>query len=233
MDDLRLGAAVRRLRHRRGWTQQQLGQRAGVSASLVSSIERGHLGSVAVGTLRRVAAELEIRLDLLPRWRAGDLDRLLNARHAELHESVAREFASRFPKWTIAPEVSFSIFGERGVIDVLGWHERTGTVLVIELKTEIVDVNELLGTADRKRRLGPTIAKERGWNAAGPASLWLIVSEGRTNRRRIEDHRAVLRNALPADGRAMRQWLRAPSVPIAGLTSWHALPADAGRRVRG
>ena len=220
MEDLRIGAAIRRVRRRRGWTQAQLGDRAGVSGSLVSSLERGHLDTVAVGTLRRVAGALEIRLDLVPRWRAGDLDRLLNAGHAALHESVAREFARRFPAWTLAPEVSFSIYGERGIVDILGWHAATGGVLVIELKTAIVDVNELLGTADRKRRLAPQMARERGWTATGPASLWVIVTEGRTNRRRLDAHRAVLRNALPADGRAMRRWLKAPTAAMSGISTW-------------
>ncbi len=232
MDDLRLGAAIRRVRHRRGWTQSQLAARARVSSSLVSSVERGHVDSVALGTLRRIAGALDIRDDLTARWRAGDLDRLLNARHAELHESVAREFVSRFPSWTLAPEVSFSIFGERGVIDVLGWHARTGAVLVIELKTDIVDVNELLGTADRKRRLAAAIARERGWTPRGPASLWVVVAEGRTNRRRLDDHRAVFRNALPADGRAMRTWLKAPAEPIAGISSWSDVSGAHARRVR-
>ena len=40
------------------------------------------------------------------RWRAGDLDRLLNARHSELHELVARWFADQLPEWVLTPEVS-------------------------------------------------------------------------------------------------------------------------------
>ena len=39
----------------------------------------------------------------------------------------------------IAPEVSFAIRGERGVIDILAWHAKPGHSLVIELKTDIVD----------------------------------------------------------------------------------------------
>jgi hypothetical protein len=65
----------------------------------------------------------------------------------------------------VVPEVSFSIFGERGVIDVLAWHAATRTILVIELKTVIADVNELIGNVDRKRRLAPRVAAERGWDA--------------------------------------------------------------------
>ena len=51
------------------------------------------------------------------------------------------------PAWVVRPEVSFSIYGERGVIDVLAWHPARRAILVIELKTELVDINELMGTS--------------------------------------------------------------------------------------
>ena len=219
MDDIRLGNAFREVRRRRGWTQRQLSAKARVSQGLISLLERGHVDSVALRTLRRVAAVLDIRIDLNARWRAADLDRLLNARHSELHELVARWFGSDLPEWALAPEVSFSVFGERGVIDILAWHAPTRSLLVIELKTAIADVNELAGTADRKRRLAARIAEERGWKPA-TTSLWLIVSETSTNRRRIAAHRAMLNGLLPSDGRAVRRWLAAPEGAIAALSFW-------------
>jgi hypothetical protein len=39
------------------------------------------------------------------------------------------------------------------VIDILGWHAAARMILVIELKTEFVDINETMGTLDRKDRL--------------------------------------------------------------------------------
>jgi hypothetical protein len=79
-------------------------------------------------------------------------------------------FLSRGPGWSIAPEVSFSIWGERGLIDILAWHAPTRSLLVIELKTAIVDVSGLVGTVDRKRRLAPEIARSRGWQVGLPRS---------------------------------------------------------------
>jgi transcriptional regulator with XRE-family HTH domain len=219
MDDQRLGHAIRLIRRRRAWTQRQLAGKARTTQSQVSLLERGHVESLSIRTLRRVAAALDVRVDLTPRWRAGDLDRLLNARHAELHELVARWFASDLPAWALAPEVSFSIYGERGVIDILAWHEATRSLLVIELKTAIADVNELTGTADRKRRLAAQVARERGWNPA-TTSLWLIVSNTSTNRRRIATHRHMLAGLFPADARSIRRWLRQPEGPIAGISFW-------------
>ena len=192
MDDLRFGWVVRRLRIRLGWRQRDLGAACGVSPSTISRIERGHLASVSVATLRRVAAVLEIRLDLVPRWRGGDLDRLLSSRHSALHDAVARDLARR-DGWVFRPEVSFSMWGERGVVDILAFHPASGAIAVIELKTDIADVNELIGTLDRKARLGIEIAQTTDWKVPANAvvSAWVIVSSGRTNRRRVQIHHAM------------------------------------------
>jgi len=202
-----------------------------VSASLVSRLERGRLGNVPLDTTRRVLAAIDIRLDLLPRWRGGELDRLLNARHSALHEDVARWLARRYPAWLVAPEVSFSIYGERGIVDMLAWHPARRALIVIELKTDIVDVNELLGTFDRKRRLASRIARERGWPAEIVACA-LILLDGRTNRRRIEAHEAMIRNSLPDDGRRLRAWLEDPIGGCNARLYWPSARRDGSQSAR-
>jgi hypothetical protein len=104
--------------------------------------------------------------------------------------------------WIVAAEVSFAINGERGIIDRLAWHESSSSLVVVELKTAIVDVDELIGTLDRKRRLAARIAVARDW-AARSVSAWLIVGDSSTNRRRVADHRTLLTAALPRDGRSL------------------------------
>src|SRR2546423_1109916 len=188
-----MGSVIRLLRRRKGWRQQDLAVAAGASKSAVGRLERGHVDSSTIEQMRRIAAALDVRIDLVPRWRGGELDRLLNAGHSAMHESVARS-VHRVGGWRLVPEVSFSIFGERGVIDILAWHAATSALLVIELKTAIVDVQELIGTMDRKVRLAPRIAAERGWQARTVSAL-VLVADGRTNRRRLADHRTVLRAA--------------------------------------
>lgn len=195
---------------------------------MVSRVERGHVDDHTVRAIRDLAAALDIRIDLVPRWRGADLERLISAGHARLHEQVAGYFAG-LDGWIAAPEVSFSIFGERGAVDLLAWYEATRTLLVIELKTDIVDINELIGTVDRKRRLAPRIGEERGWVPA-VVGCWMIVTATSTNRRRVEAHRAVLRSAFPADGRSVAHWLRQPSTPINGLSFWS--DAHGGHRKR-
>jgi len=198
----------------------------------VSRIERGHLAGIRVDALRGVAAPLEVRIEWNARWRGGELDRLRSAGHSALHESVARNFKSR-PEWIFAPEVSFSEFGERGIIDILAWNPKGRAVLVIELKTAIVDVNELVGTFDRKIRLALGVARKRGWAVENGTSVsgWVIVADTRTNRRRLGDHQAMLRAAYPSDGRMMRSWLRDPSGPTRCLGFWRVgVGGPLGRR---
>jgi transcriptional regulator with XRE-family HTH domain len=228
MDDLRFGTVIRLVRQRRGWRQQDLSERSGVSQTVISRMERGHLGPQSIDDVRVVAAALDVRVDLVPRWRAGDLDRLLNRGHSALHESVARMFRDELPAWVLAPEVSFAVFGERGAIDILAWHPGRRALLVIELKTDLADMNELVGTFDRKRRLARKIALDRGWDPV-TVSAWLIVVGGRTNRRRVAAHEAMLRGALPNDGRAIRGWLRDPVGRVAGLSFWSDRLGEIGR----
>jgi transcriptional regulator with XRE-family HTH domain len=89
MDDLRFGSTIRLVRIRKRLTQDELSKLAGVSRGTVSRIERGHLDQVSLASIRAVAKALDVRVDLVPRWRGGDLDRLLNSRHSALHEQVA------------------------------------------------------------------------------------------------------------------------------------------------
>ena len=133
-----------------------------------------------------------------------------------MHERVADLFAD-LSDWVVIPEATFAVYGERGVIDWLAWHPATRTLLVIELKTALIDIQELLGTLDRKRRLAPEIARRRGWFPAH-VGTWLIVAEAARNRRAICAHRSLLGRVFTADGHAVRRWLRAPTGAIQALS---------------
>ena len=215
MDDHQIGTSLRSIRIRRRWTQQQLAETAGVSRHVVGRVERGRAATVAVGALRSVAAALDARLSLAVQWQGGDLPRLVNSRHSALHEAAARMFDA-LDGWVVEPEVSFSIYGERGVIDLLAWHPGRRALLVIELKTELVDINDLMGSVDRKRRLAERIALDRGWRPAS-VSTWVAIADVRTNRRAVARFAATLRAKFPADGRTMRGWLRDPVARIDAL----------------
>ena len=214
MDSIRLGLALRALRIRLGWRQIDLARRTGLSQSTISAIERGHIGSVSLATLERVAAALGARLDVSVRWRGEQLDRLLDEAHANLVEAVVRPLPGW--GWEVSVEVSFAVAGERGSIDVLAFHPSSRCLLVIEVKSVVPDSQATLHVLDRKVRLARGIGAGRGWDASTVGRL-LIVGEGSTARRRITRLDATYRSALPDRGPVVRRWLRRPVGPLAGL----------------
>jgi len=215
VDDLALGRLFREIRIRVNWSQADVAAKAKVSRSRYSDIERGMLEGVSLGKLRRVAAVLEVRLPLVPRWRGAEVDRLLATRHAAMAERVTKLLLER--GWDVRAEVSFNWFGERGVVDLVAWHAASRTLLLVELKTELVDANELLGVTDRRRRLAPKIAEPFGWVPNAVAD-WVVVADSRTNRRRLAAVRTLVRSSIPSDGRAIARWLRHPVGPMSALS---------------
>ncbi|HYM52131.1 MAG TPA: helix-turn-helix domain-containing protein [Candidatus Dormibacteraeota bacterium] len=82
--DLDLGRVIRALRRRRGWRQEDAALRARIHRSTWSLLERGHVDHLTLSTVRRCLAALEVKLDLQPRWRGAELDRLLDEEDATL-----------------------------------------------------------------------------------------------------------------------------------------------------
>jgi transcriptional regulator with XRE-family HTH domain len=229
--DQRVGAAIRAMRVKRHWRQADLAAKADVSSATVSLIERGHLDVVSVRAFRRVADALEVRAEVTLWLPHGELDRLLNAGHAALHEAIAG-FLGTLPGWSNAPEVSFAYYSERGVIDILAFHEPTGSLLVIELKTEFVSLEDLLTTMDIRLRHAAKIASERGWKTR-TVSAWIVFAESRTNRRRVAAHSSALRSSYPSGGHAMRNWLTKPTGSIRALSFWTDSYVATARRAAG
>ena len=94
---------------------------------------------------RAVGATLRIDL-FVP---GGDLSRLLDADHAAMQEAWHARLSSL--GWSVDAEATFNHYGERGSIDLLAWHPTHGIAVVVEIKTVIVDVQDLLASLDRRR----------------------------------------------------------------------------------
>lgn len=214
MDPVRLGRQIRALRRRRGWRQVDLAAKAGFSRGVVAEIEQGRGDRVTVATLDRIARALGARVFCRLEWQGENLDRLLDADHARLVEQIVRYLG--VTGWVCVTEASFSVFGERGSIDVLAYHAGRGVILVVEAKSTVPDVGGMLMTLDRKTRLAPAIARDRGWAAHTVARL-LAIAESGTARRRIATHRATFEAAFPLRGRAMTRWLSEPNGSVSGL----------------
>ena len=214
------------LRHRRGWRQVDLAVASHVSRERVALVENGGANHLSLGELRAMFEALDASVDILVRWRGEGLDRLLDAGHASLVDAVVGLL--RGSAWETAVEATINVYGERGSMDVLAWYPQRSTALVVEVKTVIPDLQAMLQTLDRKVRLAPVVARERGWKPAAVGRL-LVVGEGRTTRRRIAEHGAILGGAFPTRGNAARAWLRRPTEgAFSGLI---LLPVEPAKRV--
>ncbi len=216
VDDQDVGRVLRAIRIRQGLRQSDVASTAKVARSQVSLAELGRLDDLRLVDLRRVGAALGVRLFVRPSYRGGEAARVVNAAHAAMQERIAEQFDA-LDGWQFAAEATFSVFGERGSIDVLAWHAARRALLVVELKTEVPDPSGLLTQVDRYRRLAGAPARDRGWNPRS-VSCWVVIAETDMNRRMLARHRTLLRNAFPLDGRAMRTWLRDPGRPVQGLS---------------
>jgi len=230
VDDQVFGAALRAARVKRRMTQREVATLAGVSASSVSRLERGLVETLAVRTIRAIGKVWEVSIELLPRSRAGSLERVANSAHASLTEAVLRWLGS-FAGWSVRPEVGFSNYGDRGVIDLICWHAGRRALLVIELKTELVDINGLLGMLDRYARNAVVAVAPLGWRPLKVARL-LVIGESDHGRARVRAHASLFNAALPDRVRAVRAWLRDPVGDLAGLMFFaNSHPGTANARV--
>jgi transcriptional regulator with XRE-family HTH domain len=201
-----------------------------MSISEISRIERGAAHRVPIRTLERILEALGARLYLRVLWRGEELDRLLDRDHAQIVERMIALLIRH--GWTTIPEVTFQVRGERGSIDILAWHAATRTLLVIEVKSVVPDIQATVGGLDRKARIAPTIARDRGWTVNRVARL-LVLPDDRTARRRIEAFAATFERALPARTAAVKRWLAEPAGPLAGVLFLSDLPdAHTRHRVR-
>ena len=229
MDVIRFGLGIRALRRRRGWTQEKLAAEAGISRSAIQRIERGHADDVAVEKLMRITAALGATISVRILWQGEAFDRLLDADHATLVDATLGLL--RGEGWEVATEVSFNLDRERGSIDILAFHAPTGTLLVVEVKSVVPDLQAMLHGIDRKARVAPRTVRERGWRVRAVARL-LVLPDDRTARRRVASHATTFATALPARTVEVRRWLRNPTGPLAGILFLGRPTTTAGGRHR-
>jgi transcriptional regulator with XRE-family HTH domain len=215
VDDLTVGLTLRAVRRRLRWRQQDVAQRARVSQKLVSLAEAGQLERLSIASLRAIGRALEVRMAIDPRWRGGQLSRVLDEEHAALANAVAAILRRR--GWQILVEYTFNHFGDRGSVDLIGWHPRHLSLVLVEVKSRITDVQDLHAAMARKRRIVPTLlARERGWRPRGVGQL-LVVGEASAQRRLVARHGEIFGASFPQRGREARSWLAHPVGPVSAV----------------
>lgn len=214
MNDAQIGSIFRVVRIRRGMTQATVAAAAGVSPGMVSLLERGHLERVSVVVARSVARALGISLSMEARWRGAETARLLDERHALLARAVAKVLSAS--GWQIHLEYTFNVFGERGSIDILAWQPQLEAVVALEIKTRLVDLQDLLSTTDRKARLLPVLCRNEGWRPKSSGSV-IVLPEESWARHAVRQFQPIFATAFPARTVVVRRWLEKPAEQLRGL----------------
>ena len=204
MEPRTVARLLRAIRRRKGISQRLLGQRLHVSQSQMSRRERSALERCSLADLQSWATALgaHVVVDL----RVDGQRPLADARHAAIQAWLTSLL--RAAGWLVEVEVSFNQYGDRGRIDILAFHPARRVLLVIEVKTQLTDVQEVLGALDVKRRAASEIARSRRWTIGATIPV-LVAREDRTIRRRINAH-APLFEAFGLRARAARAWLSHP-----------------------
>jgi transcriptional regulator with XRE-family HTH domain len=199
---------LRALRRRKHWSQRRLGIGLGISQAEVSRRERSALERCTIPDVERWSTMLgaNLVLDL----RVDGERPLTDAGHAQMQNWFAAVL--RQAGWIVEPEVSFNHYGDRGRIDLLAFHPGASILLVVEIKSRLLDVQDVIGRLDVKRRVAPIMAKQRGWSSTISIPA-LVFREESTTRRRLVAHEALLAN-YPLRGRSALAWLRHPRLSV-------------------
>ena len=220
--------AVRARRHQRGWRLVDLAAAAGVGATACSLLERGLGGRLSVRVARAIAGAVDLPLMWDIGWHRQEVDRLLDADHSALAAHLTQRLSAF--GWAVRSEVSFNQYGDRGRMDLVGFHPVEGVLLIVEIKTAVVDAQAMLGALDVKARVGRTIARQLGWEARRVVPA-LVILDGSTARRHVRALEPLL-NRFDLRGRAAVDWLRQPILPANGLLFLTNFPSNAGSDVR-
>ncbi len=165
-------------------------------------------------TLCAVFDAVEADIEVVVRYRGGQLDRLMDAAHAATATALVPQL--REAGWLVEVEVSFNHYGDRGSIDLLAYHPATRTLLVVEIKTEIASAEEMLRRLDVKARVAPLLAPERFGERPARVVRLLAVTASSANRSRVARLEPLLAAAFPLRGRVLAGWLRNPSAVPGG-----------------
>jgi transcriptional regulator with XRE-family HTH domain len=188
---LQIAETVRETRRAHGWSQAELGRRAGVSQSTICRIERGSVEKLTFETASRVLDALGIRVSIdLRSPLIADRRRQSDAGHARCVAYVDRRLERQ--GWIPRTEVQVISGNARGWIDILAYRPSDQVLLLVEVKTDLPDIGAVMRQQSWYEREASQCARQFGWRPRRLVS-GLFVLASATNIARIQDNRELLR----------------------------------------
>lgn len=207
-------------------SQGELGQACSLSRPVISAIETGRRAA-SLDDVERIATALGMSIDLVPRRPGVIAPRLHDVVHARCVAYVQRRLTAA--GFTVLREVEVVHGRWHGWIDLLAFDPRSGLLLIIEVKSSLVD----LGSVERQlawyEREAGAIARARGWRATGARS-WLLLLDSLEVDAAISHGREVLGLAFPRRAAAMRRELEGPVTEISAGRALAVIDPSSRRR---
>jgi transcriptional regulator with XRE-family HTH domain len=194
-------------------SRQELATRIGVSARYIAQIERGD-ANPSLRLVEAIADALGLDLQLSirpPVFPAGP--RVQDAVHARCSAYVDRRL--RGHGWATAREVEVVHGRSHGWIDLLAFDRRTGTLLIIEIKTRLDDLGALERQVGWYERMSWQAVRRLGWRPTRVIAVVLALASDEVERV-VRAHRDLMSIAFPIRADEVRQMVRDRGAPFTG-----------------
>jgi DNA-binding XRE family transcriptional regulator len=152
-------------------TQQTLADAVGVSRAHIAAIETGR-ANPSLDLVVRVADRLGVEIDLVTRQPLVIARPQNDLVHARCSGYVDRRL--RHAGWDVRREIEVVHGRSHGWIDLLAFDPRTGTLLIIEVKTRFDDLGAIERQLGWYERSADSLAREFGWRPRRLAG-WLLA----------------------------------------------------------
>jgi transcriptional regulator with XRE-family HTH domain len=194
-------------------SRRALASRVGVSERYIAKIEQG-VANPSIGLIDRIADALGLELELLirpPIFPGGS--RVNDSVHARCSAYANRRV--RGDVWLMAREVEVVHGRSHGWIDLLAFDPRTGTLLIIEIKTRLDDLGALERQLAWYERMAWQTARRLGWRPTRVVTVVLALASDEVERV-VRMHRDLLSIAFPMRARGIERLLSDPSAAVEG-----------------
>jgi transcriptional regulator with XRE-family HTH domain len=212
-----LGVLISDARRQRAWTLRDCALRAGISAPTLHAIEHGRASTFETYEAIARALGRELRVDLLdPRRRSAT--RAEDPVHAAMGEVIARRLLELGHH--VAIDEPYQHYQFAGRADVLAWDRSAEHLLHVENRTRFPNIQEAIGSYNRKRQYLPGVVAERLGRRHGFSSVTHVIAALWSSDaiHALRMHPATFQAVCPDDPFAFDRWWSG-YLPEPGVTS--------------